>query len=103
MAGAVRLPLARSCPCGLPSCSLVCVKSKMSSTTCGFEQQRGRQRRGREGRGTCRGCKTFEAEPQEMHGSKNCGPTSTTPSHAVPLLPAWMLYSQPSQQLACST
>eukprot|EP00982_Pelagococcus_subviridis_P003966 29007-Pelagococcus_subviridis.AAC.2 len=31
--GAVRFPLARSCPCGFPSCSSVCVKSKMSSTT----------------------------------------------------------------------
>ena len=33
MTGAVRLPLARSWPCGLPSCSVDCVKSRMSSTT----------------------------------------------------------------------
>mmetsp|Transcript_8657 Transcript_8657/g.32415 ORF Transcript_8657/g.32415 Transcript_8657/m.32415 type:complete len:216 (-) Transcript_8657:899-1546(-) len=31
--GAVRLPVAKSCPCGFPSCASVCVKSRISSTT----------------------------------------------------------------------
>ena len=46
IAGAVRLPLARSWPWGLPSCSADCVKSRMSSTTWRQSGRGGRAVRG---------------------------------------------------------